>query len=140
MRTALDRRRPGAGAGGRPDRAADGIPVRVFGPSSLDSPPGVELEPTADWIGNEAEPVAAVRSTPEASVVRGAPPVAKGACSALVSAGSTGALMTAALFALKRATGVHRPALAVQIPVPGGERPPLVFLDAGANTDVRPST
>jgi glycerol-3-phosphate acyltransferase PlsX len=38
---------------------------------------------------------------------------------------------------LKRAQGVHRPALAVQIPVPGREGPPLVFLDAGANTDVR---
>ncbi len=118
--------------------AADGIPVRIFGPSSLDSPPGVELDPTADWIGNEAEPVAAVRSTPQASVVRGAQAVAKSACSSLVSAGSTGALMTAALFALKRARGVHRPALAVQIPVPGADRPPLVFLDAGANTDVRP--
>jgi glycerol-3-phosphate acyltransferase PlsX len=118
--------------------AADGIPVRLFGPSSLDPPPGVELEPTTDWIGNEAEPVAAVRSTPEASVVRGAAAVAEGRCSALVSAGSTGATMTAALFALKRAQGVHRPALAAQIPVPGREGPPLVFLDAGANTEVRP--
>jgi glycerol-3-phosphate acyltransferase PlsX len=46
--------------------------------------------------------------------------------------------MTAALFAMKRAQGVHRPALAVQIPVPGTEGPPLLFLDCGANTDVRP--
>jgi glycerol-3-phosphate acyltransferase PlsX len=46
--------------------------------------------------------------------------------------------MTAALFALKRARGVHRPALAVQFPVPGTDGPPLVFLDCGANTDVRP--
>src|SRR3954453_15699984 len=118
--------------------AADGIPVRIFGPSSLNTPEGVELDPTTDWIGNEAEPVAAVRSKPEASVVRGAAAVAEGRCSALVSAGSTGATMTAALFALKRAQGVHRPALAVQIPVPRREGPPLVFLDAGANTDVRP--
>ena len=118
--------------------AAGGIPVRLFGPSSLDPPPGVELEPTTDWIGNEAEPVAAVRSKPDASVVRGAASVAEGRCSSLVSAGSTGATMTAALFALKRAQGVHRPALAVQIPVPGKDGPPLVFLDAGANTDVRP--
>jgi glycerol-3-phosphate acyltransferase PlsX len=79
-----------------------------------------------------------VRSKPEASVVRGAAAVAEGRCSALVSAGSTGATMTAALFAMKRAQGVHRPALAVQIPVPEREGPPLVFLDAGANTDVRP--
>jgi phosphate acyltransferase len=118
--------------------ASDGIPVRLFGPASLELPAGVELDPTSEWIGNEAEPVAAVRSTPDASIVRGARAVADGACSSLVSAGSTGATMTAALFALKRAQGVHRPALAVQIPVPGTEGPPLLLLDSGANTDVRP--
>src|SRR6478735_2550097 len=118
--------------------AAEGIPVRIFGPSGLEVSNGIELEPTTDWIGNEAEPVAAVRSTPDASVVRAAAAVAEGRCSSLVSAGSTGATMTAALFALKRAQGVHRPALAVQIPVPGADGPPLVFLDCGANTDVRP--
>ena len=118
--------------------AAGGVPVRVFGPPSLSAFDGLELQPTTEWIGNEAEPVAAVRSSPDASVVRAAAAVAEGACGALVSAGSTGATMTAALFALKRAQGVHRPALAVQIPVPGADGPPLVFLDAGANTDVRP--
>ena len=118
--------------------AADSIPVRLFGPAGLSPPEGVELEPVTEWIGNEAEPVAAVRSTPDASVVRAAAAVADGVCSSLVSAGSTGALMTAALFALRRAQGVHRPALAVQIPVPGTDGPPLVLLDCGANTDVRP--
>jgi phosphate acyltransferase len=118
--------------------AADGISVRIFGPASLETPDGVELDPTTDWIGNEAEPVAAVRSTPEASIVRGADAVAEGRCSSLVSAGSTGATMTAALFAMKRAQGVHRPALAAQIPVPGSDGTPLLFLDCGANTDVRP--
>jgi phosphate acyltransferase len=117
--------------------AAAGIPVRVFGPPSLNFADGVQLEPTMEWIGNEAEPVAAVRSTPDASVVRAAAAVADGSCSSLVSTGSTGATMTAALFALKRAQGVHRPALAVQIPVPGREGPPLLVLDVGANTDVR---
>jgi phosphate acyltransferase len=118
--------------------AAHGIPVRVFGPSSLETSDGVELDPSTEWIGNEAEPVAAVRSTPDASIVRAAAAVAAGSCGSLVSAGSTGATMTAALFALKRAQGVHRPALAVQIPVPGADGPPLLFLDCGANTDVRP--
>ena len=118
--------------------AADGIPVRIFGPTGLEVGQGVELDPTVEWIGNEAEPVGAVRSTPDASVVRAAAAVAEGRCSSLVSAGSTGATMTAALFALKRAPGVHRPALAVQIPVPAADGPPLVFLDCGANPDVRP--
>jgi phosphate acyltransferase len=118
--------------------AADGIPARIFGPGGLERGNGIELEPTTEWIGNEAEPVAAVRSTPEASVVRAAGAVAEGGCSSLVSAGSTGATMTAALFALKRAQGVHRPALAAQIPVPAADGRPLLFLDCGANTDVRP--
>jgi glycerol-3-phosphate acyltransferase PlsX len=118
--------------------ASDGIPVRLFGPASLDLPAGVELDPTSEWIGNEAEPVAAVRSTPDASIVRAAHAVADGICGSVVSAGSTGATMTAALFALKRARGVHRPALAAQIPVPGADDPPLLLLDCGANTDVRP--
>jgi phosphate acyltransferase len=118
--------------------AADGIPVRIFGPGSLEISAGIELEPTTEWIGNEAEPVAAVRAMPDASVVRAAAAVAEGRCSSLASAGSTGATMTAALFALKRAQGVHRPALAVQIPLPGADGPPLLFLDCGANTDVRP--
>jgi phosphate acyltransferase len=117
--------------------ATNGISVRLFGPATLETPAGAELDPTAEWIGNEAEPVAAVRSTPEASIVRAAAAVAEGTCSSLVSAGSTGATMTAALFALKRAQGVHRPALAAQIPVPGTDGPPLLLLDCGANTDVR---
>jgi glycerol-3-phosphate acyltransferase PlsX len=117
--------------------ASDRVPVRLYGPAGLQVPDGVELEPTTEWIGNEAEPVAAVRSTPDASIVRAAAAVAEGACSAMVSAGSTGATMTAALFALKRAKGVHRPALAVQIPVPGTDGAPLLFLDCGANTDFR---
>jgi phosphate acyltransferase len=119
--------------------AADGIPVRVFGPPSLDPGAGVELKSCERWIDNEADPVAAVRSTPEASVVRAAAEVAAGRAGGLVSAGSTGATMTAALFALKRLQGVQRPALAVQIPRPnaGRDAAPVLLLDAGANTEAR---
>ena len=117
--------------------AADGIPVRAFGPAGLTAPSGVELIASEGVIGNDVDPVAAVRSTPDASVVVAADDVAGGRSGALVSAGSTGAAMTAALFALKRLHGVHRPALAVQVPVPGRERP-LLLLDCGANTEVRP--
>jgi phosphate acyltransferase len=117
--------------------AADGIAVRVFGPPALEESDGVAVEPAERWIDNQSDPVAAVRSTPDASVVRAAAAVADGSCSSMASVGSTGATMTAALFALKRARGVHRPALAAQIPIPGAAAPPLLFLDAGANTDVR---
>jgi glycerol-3-phosphate acyltransferase PlsX len=117
--------------------AAGGISVRVFGPATLSGSDGVEVVATEDWIANDADPVAAVRSTPSASVVRAAADVAEGGSSALVSAGSTGATMTAALFALKRIKGVHRPALAAQVPIPGNGGT-MLFLDVGANTEVRP--
>src|SRR5262245_46818795 len=129
---------PELGMEGARIAAAAGVPIKIYGPSSLEPSDGIEVAPTTEWIGNEAEPVAAVRATPEASVVRAAQAVSDGACSSLVSAGSTGATMTSALFALKRAQGVLRPALAVQFPVPGSDGAPLLFLDAGANTDVRP--
>jgi glycerol-3-phosphate acyltransferase PlsX len=119
--------------------ASDGVAIRVFGPASLEPRAGVEVKPCERWIDNESDPVAAVRATPEASVVRAAAEVAAGRAAGLVSAGSTGATMTAALFALKRLQGVQRPALAVQIPRPnaGSSAPPLLLLDAGANTEAR---
>jgi glycerol-3-phosphate acyltransferase PlsX len=70
----------------------------------------------------------------EASVVRAARDVAEGGSDAMVSLGSTGAAMAAATFGLRRLRGVQRPALAVQLPVPGK---PVLFLDVGANVEVR---
>ena len=84
---------------------------------------GVELVPREDEITNADEPVAAVRSRPDASVVLAARDVAEGRSDAIASAGSTGATMTAALFALRRMQGVRRPALAVQLLVPGQSGP-----------------
>src|SRR5215218_3972015 len=42
-----------------------------------------------------------------------------GRADALVSGGSTGTALAASLFRFKRAPGVHRPALALVVPVPG---------------------
>jgi len=121
--------------------AADGISLRVFGDPSALGPirdvEGAELVAAADEITNDEEPVAAVRSRPEASVVMAARDVAEGRSEALASAGPTGATMTAALFALRRMHGVRRPALALQLIVPGREAPPSLLLDVGANTEAR---
>jgi glycerol-3-phosphate acyltransferase PlsX len=117
--------------------AADGIRVRVFGPErslGLDGVDGVEVIPTSEWIANDEDPVPAVRAKKEASVVRAARDVADGRSAAMVSPGSTGATMAAATFGLRRLRGVQRPALAVQLPVPGK---PVLFLDVGANVEVR---
>jgi glycerol-3-phosphate acyltransferase PlsX len=121
---------------------ADGIAVRVFGRarelSDIEGLSGVELIDADARIGNDEEPVRAVRSRPDASIVRAAADVAAGRSDALASPGSTGATMTASLFALKRLRGVQRPALAVQLPAPGRERP-VLLLDVGANADARAS-
>ena len=118
--------------------AADGIGVRVFGPEralGLDGVEGVEVIQASEWIGNDEDPVAAVRAKKGASVVQAAADVAEGRSEALVSPGSTGATMAAATFGLRRIKAVQRPALAVQLPVPGK---PVLFLDVGANVEVRP--
>ncbi len=118
--------------------AADGIRVRVFGPADeldLDRVDGVEVISTSEWIANEEDPVPAVRAKKEASIVRVARDVAEGRSDAMASPGSTGATMAAATFGLRRLKGVQRPALAVQLPVPGK---PVLFLDVGANVEVRP--
>src|ERR1044072_806753 len=108
--------------------AADGIRLRVFGPSDelgLDDTEGIEVVPTSEWIGNGEDPVAAVRA---------AAGVAAGGSAPMVSTGSTGATMAAATFGLRRLKGVQRPALAVQLPVPGK---PGLFLDVWGHIDVR---
>ncbi|HEY2334110.1 MAG TPA: phosphate acyltransferase PlsX [Solirubrobacterales bacterium] len=117
--------------------AADGIRVRVFGPPEelgLKGVDGVEVVPTTEWIGNDEDAVTAVRSEKESSVVRAAADVAAGHADAMASLGSTGATMAAATFGLRRLKGVQRPALAVQLPVPGKA---VLFLDVGANVEVR---
>jgi glycerol-3-phosphate acyltransferase PlsX len=117
--------------------AADGIRLRVFGPPdqlNLTGVDGIEVVPTSEWIGNEEDAVTAVRAKKEASVVLAAADVAAGRSAAMVSSGSTGATMAAATFGLRRLKGVQRPALAVQLPVPGKA---VLFLDVGANVEVR---
>jgi glycerol-3-phosphate acyltransferase PlsX len=136
-------RGPSAIIAGARAAAEDGIGIRVFGDltalGELRGVSGVELVEAAGEITNDEDPVGAVRGTPEASIVLAAADVAAGRSQALASAGPTGATMTAALFALRRMHGVRRPALAVQLVVPGLDRPPSLFLDVGANAEVRAS-
>jgi glycerol-3-phosphate acyltransferase PlsX len=117
--------------------AAGDVRVVLFGPAAeLGAPAdGVEIVDAPVSIAKEPDPARAVRRTPESSIVRACEAVAEGRADALVSGGSTGAALAAALFRFKRAPGVHRPALAIVVPVPGA---PFLLLDAGANVEVRP--
>ncbi len=117
--------------------AAAGTRVLLFGPAAElgPVPDGVEVVDAPVSIAKDPDPARAVRRTPDASIVQAVEAVAEGRADALVSGGSTGAALAAALFRFKRARGVHRPALAIVVPVP---KAPFLLLDAGANVEVRP--
>jgi glycerol-3-phosphate acyltransferase PlsX len=116
--------------------ARAGVRVLVFGPASeMEAAEGVEIVDAPVSIAKAPDAARAVRSTPDASIVAAVRTVAEGEADAYVSGGSTGAALAAGLFGLKRASGIHRPALAIVVPVPGK---PFLLLDAGANVDVRP--
>jgi glycerol-3-phosphate acyltransferase PlsX len=116
------------------------LTVLLVGPRATMAPvtAGVDRVEVLDApvsIAKAEDPVSAVRQAPEASVVQAVQAVADDRAQALVSGGSTGAALAAALFRIKRLKGVHRPALAALLPVPGN---PFLLLDAGANTEARP--
>jgi len=112
------------------------VRVLVFGPAGRIAPAaGIEVVDAPVSIAKDADPARAVRATPEASIVQAVRAVAGGRADALVSGGSTGAALAAGLFHVKRGRGVHRPALAALVPVPGR---PFLLLDCGANVEVRP--
>ena len=93
----------------------------------------MELVDAPVSIAKAAEPGAAVRSSPEASIVQAARAVAEDRAQALVAGGSTGAVLAAGLLHISARRGVHRPALAC-VPVPGR---PFLLLDVGANVEAR---
>jgi glycerol-3-phosphate acyltransferase PlsX len=129
---------PAEVARGAARAAEQGIRVLLFGPADAVGPvgEGVEVVDAPVSIAKAPDPAFAVRTTPEASIVQAARAVAEGRAQALVSGGSTGSALAAALFNLKRDRGIYRPALALPLPLPGST--PVLLLDVGANVTCRP--
>lgn len=86
-------------------------------------------------IGMDEHPANAYRRKKNASITVATKLVKEGQAEAVISAGSTGAQMVAALFGLGRIKGIDRPGLATVMPTLAG---PKVLLDAGANADCKP--
>lgn len=125
-------------AAGAARAAAGGIAVLLFGPAKEigSVPEGVEVIDAPVSIAKAPDPAFAVRTTPDASIVQAARAVGDGRAQALVSGGSTGPALAAALFNMKRDRGIYRPALALPLPIPGSS--PVLLLDVGANVTCRP--
>jgi len=105
-------------------------------PYLTEMPSGVELLPAKEVIGMDEQPATAFRKKKDASIVVAAKAVQEGKAAALVSAGSTGAQMTATLLMLGRIKGISRPAICAMFPTVSGS--PCLILDVGANVDVKP--
>ena len=95
-------------------------------------PTSVRLVDAPDVIGMGEHPATALRSKRRSSIVVATNLVRDGDADAVVSAGSTGATMAAAVFRLGRIEGIDRPALPAHMLTPTG---PVMLLDVGANVD-----
>jgi len=93
---------------------------------------GLTILDAQDVITMEDDPVYAVRNKKSASMIVALQALADGEGDAIVSAGNTGALLTAATLILKRFPGTRRGALCAVLPS-GDSR--AILIDCGANVE-----
>ncbi|PXW92563.1 phosphate:acyl-[acyl carrier protein] acyltransferase [Streptohalobacillus salinus] len=95
----------------------------------------IDIIHTTTVISSDDEPVRAVRKKKDASLVLMAKEVKEKRADACISAGNTGALMSAGLFQVGRIKGVERPALSPTLPTV--DKKGFVLLDVGANVEAK---
>lgn len=88
---------------------------------------------TEEKIDSDDEPTKAIRQKKKASMVLAASAVKEGKANAILSAGNTGALLTAGLFVVGRIKGVNRPGLISTLPTIDKQN--FDMLDLGANAE-----
>lgn len=98
-------------------------------------PANVQFVDAPDVVEMGDHPATAIRTKRRSSIVVATDLVRDGAADAVVSAGSTGATMAAAVFRLGRIEGIDRPALPAHMVTATG---PVMLLDVGANVDSDP--
>ncbi|HEV8120807.1 MAG TPA: phosphate acyltransferase PlsX, partial [Candidatus Polarisedimenticolia bacterium] len=95
----------------------------------------IQVRHAEEIVGMDESPVNAFRRKKDSSIHVGATLLRDGEVQAFVSAGNTGAVMTTVKMLCGVLEGVERPALCAVVPNLTG---PSVWLDVGANVDVRP--
>jgi phosphate acyltransferase len=112
--------------------------TKILREHSIDDP-RLSIEHAPEIIGMDESPVEAVRSKKNSSLVRMcnlASHKCENPIDAVISAGNTGACVSAATMLMRRLPGVHRPGIAITLPTFHG---PVVVCDAGANPEPRSS-
>ena len=101
-----------------------------------DLPKGIEIAHADDVVDMHDDPGAVLHKRKNSSMVIGLKMLADGQGDALVSAGSTGALLSGATLLVKRVKGIRRAAMGPVMPNKAGGR--TVILDCGANAECTP--
>jgi phosphate acyltransferase len=112
-----------------------GDPAKITPHLPTPCPSNIEIHPATQEIGMDEKPTEALRKKKDSSLVVCANLVKEGRASAMISAGNTGAATAISLLTWRQVKGVHRPAIASQMPNRHGG---FVLLDAGASPDVDP--
>ena len=99
-----------------------------------DLPPGLEIVHASEVVEMCDNPATAFREKKDSSLTVGLNLLKNGDGDAFVSAGSTGALLSAATLMVKRIRGIRRAALAPVVPTGGG----AVLIDCGATAEGTP--
>ncbi|MFL2998545.1 MAG: phosphate acyltransferase PlsX [Candidatus Neomarinimicrobiota bacterium] len=95
----------------------------------------IEIIHTKDTVRIKDKSSTVIKKRPNSSLVKGIQLLKENKVDAFVSAGHTGAIMSASLLLLGRIKGIKRPALAAYLPI--GKRG-KVLCDVGANPDAKP--
>ena len=98
-------------------------------------PAGMEIISTSQTVEMCDDPATVFRRTKDTAMGVGLTMLREGQGDALVSAGSTGALLTGATLITKRIHGIRRAAMAPVIPTTTGQ---AVLIDCGANAECTP--
>ena len=99
-------------------------------------PKGVEIANADDVVDMHDDPATVVKKKKDSSMVVGLTMLKEGGGDAFVSAGSTGALLSAATLIVRRVKGIRRAAMGPQIPTKTGRE--CVLIDCGATADCTP--
>ncbi len=98
-------------------------------------PKGLEIANASEVVAMDEDPVTAAREKKDSSMSVGLTMLRDGFGDAFVSAGSTGALLTASTLIVKRIRGIRRAALAPVLPV---TEKGVLLIDCGANAECTP--
>jgi len=106
--------------------------LRALGHDTL--PEGIEIANADDVVDMHDDPATVVRKRKDSSMVVGLRMLADGQGDAMISAGSTGALLSAATLVVKRVKGIRRAAFCPEIPTDKK----TLLIDCGANAECTP--